>query len=468
MKKFFSIPGLCVALLVVTINARSQYSQYLDDALRYSTPGLGVSARSLGMGTAYTGVANDFSAVFSNPAGLGQMRLSEVTLGMSNVSYGNTSTFFNNSQSLTNSATSLNNLGLVYSLPVQQGSLVFAVGFGRQADYTTGLSFQGFNPKSSIIPTLFRADTAYDLAYNLGLERANGSTPYGDSLTQSGKVLEGGGLNNITLSGAIEASKNLYLGVTLNFISGSYSYTRNYYEDDLINKYSQNPFDLSSLSLLETVDHDISGFSMKLGVLYKFGTNSRFGFAIKTPSWITVKETYSRSGRSDFDNGEFATYATDVGSQYEYDLTTPYVFSAGFSHTLGDLMLVGDVEYTDWTQMQFSHATSDVENLNIDIKSDFRPTVNLRGGGEYEFGGTGFRVRAGFAYLPSPYSGGVSSYAQKYITGGIGFIVDNAFAIDLGYGHGYWKTSHWNYDATSTTDEDIKTDNVIGTISYRF
>jgi hypothetical protein len=486
MKKIFSIAGLCAAFLIVTINARAQYSQYLDDALRYSTPGLGVSARSLGMGTAYTGVANDFSAVFSNPAGLGQMRMSEVTLGMSNVSYGNTSTFFNSSQSLTNSSTSLNNLGLVYSLPVQQGSLVLAVGFGRQADYTSGLSFEGINPQSSIVQTW----AANGIAWDLGLAafdtiKSKLVSAINGKLTESGTVLESGGQNYVTVSGAVEASKNFYIGATLNFISGSYSYVRNYQEEDLANVYTAtNPptlynnnkdtafFPLDYLTSDQTLEHDLSGFSMKLGILYKFGPGSRLGIAIKTPSWITVHETYSEQASSTFDDGTGYSLPAS-SSNYDYDIASPYVFSAGLSHSIGDLMLAGDVEYTDWTQMQFSNASAELMSLNTTFKTEFRPTVNYRLGGEYEFSGVGFRLRGGFAYLPSPYNGDPSSFAQKYITGGLGFIIADAFSIDIGYAHGYWDTKHaqlWdiNGNPTAETTEKISTDNLIGTISYRF
>src|ERR1041385_3310439 len=129
------------------------HAQFVEDALRYSSLGLGIGARSIGMGTAYTGIADDFSAVYWNPAGLGQLHLNEVSLGLSHLSYGNNSTFLGAQQSFTNSATNLNSLGLVYSAPTERGSFVIALGYNRQSDFTTGLSFEGFNPRSSIVQT---------------------------------------------------------------------------------------------------------------------------------------------------------------------------------------------------------------------------------------------------------------------------------------------------------------------------
>ena len=50
-------------MIVLIVGAGSASGQTRDDAIRFSEPGLGVGARSLGMGNAYTGIANDYSAL---------------------------------------------------------------------------------------------------------------------------------------------------------------------------------------------------------------------------------------------------------------------------------------------------------------------------------------------------------------------------------------------------------------------
>lgn len=462
-------------------------AQFPEDALRLSFPGLGVGARTLGMGTAYTGVANDFSATYWNPAGLGQMRLNEISLGLDYVSYGNTSSYFGSGQSFTNSGTNLNSLGMVYAVPTSRGSLVFSLGYGRQTDFTTGLSFLGFNPQSSIIQSWApdggtTNNPSGNLAYELYLANADSVGPnlyrwdskILNNVTQSGKVLEGGGLNNVSVAAAVEAARNLFLGASLNFITGSYSYTRNYYEDDLKNLYTVLPFDFSSLSLLETVQSDLSGFSAKLGLLYKFGPGSRLGVAVKTPSWVTVRETYSQSGSSKFDNGDRFSFTTADQVQNEYDVVTPFVFSVGLSHSIQNLMLAADLDYSDWTQIEFRNADQRLLDYNTTMKELFQPTANLKVGAEYEFPSGNFRLRGGFAYMPSPYNGDPSNFAHKYATGGIGFIVENSVAFDIGYAYGWWDNFLVNYSQTpneptsSKVMETVSTNNVMTTISYRF
>ncbi|MEK9137373.1 MAG: hypothetical protein AAB393_09635, partial [Bacteroidota bacterium] len=141
---------IALAAIAWCFGAQSS-AQFVEDALRFSTPGLAVGARSLGMGGAYTGVANDYSALFWNPAGLTQLQHGEFSFGLSHLNYLDGSTFVTNAQSLASNATKLNTLGIAYPAPVRRGSLVLAFGYQRQSDFTTGLSFKGFNPNSSII-----------------------------------------------------------------------------------------------------------------------------------------------------------------------------------------------------------------------------------------------------------------------------------------------------------------------------
>jgi len=448
------------------------WAQFPEDALRLSSIGLGVGARGLGMGMAFTGIASDYAAVYWNPAGLGQMKTSELNVGLSHFSFNNTTTFFASQKSFDNSSTNLNSLGMVYPFPTRRGSFVLAVGYGRVNDFTSALSFDGYNQNSSIIPSLSLSNP--ELAYQLYLTDTLYNPLFRDRLQQRGKVLEGGGLNNWSLALAVEAAKQLYLGASLNLISGSYTYNREYSETDVFDVYNASMGPDSAfkrLTLINTISADISGFIARFGMLYRFDNGSRLGVALKFPSLFSVREDFSTDGTSVFDvadsRGRFS-YNWRQDGKTEYDVRSPFVFSAGISIPVQDLLIAGDVEFTDWTQMRFSNADPVIEQYNVDIKEIFRSTISLRGGLEYEFSSTGLRLRGGFAYLPSPYRGDPTSYAQKYVTGGVGFVVQNSIAVDVGYAYGFWDTEHVNYDRTSTTFETIRTHNIIATVSYRF
>jgi long-subunit fatty acid transport protein len=473
------IKNILTLVSLVLFGAALSMAQFPEDALRFSTPGLGVGARALGMGNASTATANDFSSSYSNPAGLALLGMSELSVGMSHTSFGDDATYFGSQQSFTNNATNLNDLGLAYVVPTVRGSLVLGIGYGRQADYTTGLSFKGFNPVSSIIQEWAPDGQPYpsEITRAEVLEVARVDTisgtfvsPIMKNLTQSGKLLEGGGQNYVSLSGAAEAAPNLYLGVTLDFISGSYSYNRTYREQDLANEYQTFPFDFSELEVRDIIESDLSGFTAKVGMLYKFGEHGRLGLALKTPSWINVRETYSSDATSIFDNGDTRHDPAngDPGTENEYDVTTPFVLSGGLAYSLQGLTLSGDVEFTDWTEMEFRNANGRLLAMNTDIKTLFRSTLNLRAGAEYQIPATDVRVRGGYMYLPSAYAGDGSDFAQKYLTAGVGFALDQMVLIDVGYAYGRWDTFRQIYAGAWTTVEEIKTHNLVSTVSFRF
>jgi long-subunit fatty acid transport protein len=329
------------------------FSQTEVDAYRLSYLGLGYGARSLGMGTAYAAVANDFSAVYWNPAGLGQIQINEISLGLSHMSLDNTSTLFGTKESFSNSGTKFNTFGLVYPFPVTRGSLVFAIGYGRENDFTGALGFHGFNFQSSTIK-------------------------YPDNVDMSGKILKSGGINDWVLAGAIQAAKNLYVGLSVNFISGSYSYNRHYTETD-----TKDHYFLDEYVQKYTVEEDIGGFTGRIGMLYEFKNhNGRFGINIKFPTYYTVRRDYTIDETEYYPDSTI--YYLPLNGSPEYNLTTPFVFNAGISYTFGDLMLAGDIDFTDWTQMEFSNTTDpDLINENTYIKEDFKSTVNYRVGAEY-------------------------------------------------------------------------------------
>jgi long-subunit fatty acid transport protein len=462
-------------------------AQFPEDALRFATPGLGVGARSLGMGNAYTGVANDFSALYWNPAGLAQMEYGEFSFGLSQFNHKNSGTLldrntgsvFGSPVSYSNNATNLNSLGLALPVEVRRGALVFGFGFQRQANFTTGLSFEGFNPRSSIIQayapdgSLYPADMTLPEYLKLAFaDTVTGryESPIADSLTQSGQVLEGGGINHWSFGGAMDVAKNVSVGATVTYASGTYKYDRTYKETDLRNVYRTFPYDFDQLTIDEFVESDLSGFGAKLGLMYRVPERFRFGIAVKTPTTYQVKEDFGTTARSYFDNGDVfpADGPYETTGSGEYDVVTPWVFSAGASVVLQDLLLSGDIEYTDWTQLEFASAPASLIALNKDIKTLFRPTANLRAGAEYNLSQIGLRLRGGFIYNPSPFEGDPSSFDQKSITAGLGFLLGESTMLDVGYAHGWWKSFRSNYSGPSHVNESVKTNTFLATFSYRF
>jgi long-subunit fatty acid transport protein len=462
-------------------------AQFAEDALRYSSTGLGIGARALGMGGAYIGVADDYSASFWNPAGLAQMRRLEFTGGLTNTSYSNSADFLGTTNSAKNSTTALDDIGFVFPFPTERGSLVFSVGYNRTNDFTSALSFSGFNGQSSILPHLFRANVQDDIAYGVGLEDTLGNINVLKNVNQQGDVREGGSIGNWAFSGAIDVEKDLSFGLTINVISGTYTYVRNYVEADTRNYYSDPrstvPIDSAYLKFDKfyfdsNLSSEISGVNAKFGMMYRLGDVARLGLTIQTPSRVTVHETYSDEGSSVYDNGYVPTaggvaYTHQLNSFYnDYSVETPWVLGAGASYSPFDgLLLSGDVEYTDWTQIQWAD-NSELEKDNIALKKNFQATTNYSVGGEFQIPKTDLRVRAGYAYKPSPFAGDPSSYNQKIVTAGAGVLLQDNVMLDAVAAFGSMKTYGNNYgpkaDNLSRTDQSISTTHIDFTVSYRF
>jgi long-subunit fatty acid transport protein len=472
---FLLVPGL--------LNA-----QYAEDVLRLSTFNMGIGARSAGMGNTSVGLADDFSALFTNPAGLASLRSFEFSAGLSNVGYNNDATFFGTMYNASSRVTNLNNLGLVYPVPTTRGSLSFAFGFARVANYSTTASFKGFNPSSSIVEALtpgidFRGLSADDIKslldnnipYKLGLAGKDslGLFPLvTDSVQQESSVMEGGGLNSWSFGGAIEMAKGFTLGVGINILSGSYTYDRVFTETDARNVYRAWPYDFNRFRYESSVTSDISGYNVLIGMMYRKQGRYKIGFTVKTPTYYDISENFSDAGESWFKNGDYVQ-KKNPGST-KYTIKTPPVLSAGASVQASDwLLLAGDAEYVDWTQMEFTNDNPDLMDENRVIRDAFRATTNLRGGAEFSLLNQGIRLRGGVVYNPSPYKGDPSSRDQIYYTAGIGATVDENVFVNASLAFGKWNTLRDNYylsgmDTPSRTAEAVNTSTLNITLTYRF
>ena len=471
-------------LMMVPVIAAAQFP---EDALRLGAPGSGVGARALGMGNASIGVASDYSAIAWNPAGLAQLRYGEFALGMDYLSLSDQATFLGNVSTSTSGSTTLNMLGVVLPVPVRQGSFVVAFGFHRQSDFIGGVSFSGFNPSASYIQTWapdgqpYGTDLSGNLAYQLYLADIDTVSrrwisPIKDRVDQSATVLEDGGLDNWSAAGAAEVAKNLYLGATVTYVSGSYAYDRVYQESDDQGIYQTFPYDFARLRINDRINADISGWYGRFGFLYNALDLLRIGVSVKTPTGYHVREDFTTEGRSFFDNGDVQPPdgVFQLPGRGEYDVTTPWVFGAGASLTLGPLMVAADGEFTDWTTMTFSDAVPDVEALNRDIREVFRPAVNVRLGAELRL--WFLHPRAGLIYNMSPYRDDASSltdfftrtYDQKYATVGTGLLLSGSVMLDVAYAYGWWNTYRINDLGTSRTDEAIDSHTVSFALRVRF
>lgn len=481
MKSFCSYCSKLILAAALIFFYSNAYAQNENDALRLGYPGLGSSARALGMGNAYIGLSDDAGAAFFNPAGWGFVKKLEFTGGLSYDTYANNTTFLNQYSDYSNSATRLNNLSFALPFPTIRGSLVFAVSYHTTKDFTGALKFNGYNGgNTSMIQNL--NNNYSNIPYDLYLTDTSFNTIINGRLNQSGSILESGSLNNWTFSGAIEAYKNLYIGLNLNFISGSYNSNNDYYEDDTKGVYANvetdpgNPdtYGFQTFYLNRVLNWDLSGWDAKFGVMYQIQNSARLGLTVQFPKTYTVKENFTVNGNALFASGfNPQLVSSDYSDQVQYDIVTPFELGAGFSANIASLIVSGQATIIDYSQLKFANAdglsATYVAEQNKNIKDLLQSVINYNVGAEYTIPVIGLRLRAGYFVEPSAFQGDPTNFNKQYVTGGVGYLAGNAVGIDLAYAHGWWQTYGDNYGVNvSRTYQKITDDRVILSMTYRF
>lgn len=467
-----------ISLIIILLSCTSLLAQNYNDALRLGMPGLGSSARALGMGNSFISISDDASAAFFNPAGFGLMKKMEFSGGLGFSSFNNDVTLFNTLTDDNSNNTRLDRISFAFPYPTLRGSLVFGLSYHKSKDFNSTMKFDGFNSGNhSRIQDL--NDRTY-IPFDLFLTDDNFNTPINGQLNQSGRILNSGSINNWTLSGAMEVHKNLYVGLNVNIISGTFKYDYDYYEDDTDNIYqgetaAGEPLttDFRRFYLNQLIDWELSGWNAKLGFLYQVENVARIGATVQFPKSITVKENFTVSGRSEFRDWSVSLNSADYSDKVQYDIITPFEIGAGFSFNFQGLIVSAEATMIDYSNLEFDNADgidpADIALMNKDILDLLTLVFNYNLGLEYNLPMTNLRVRGGYFVQPSPFEGDASDYDRKYLTAGLGYIIDGMIGIDLGYAYGWWKDFGDNYGTDlSRTFHDVKVHNFMLTTTYRF
>lgn len=435
---------------------------------------LGVGARAMAMGGAYVGVADDYSAMYWNPAGLAQMRRSELNIGFSHNAMENTATFLGQEFDSKDTFTRLNSVGLSFPIPTYRGSLVLGIGYNKVRDYNNTLEFEGFNTRYAafqdwVAPTYIDDDTGLPF-----------TTTIDDSVYQKESLYEDGSLNEFVLSGAIEVQKNFFLGATVAFLGGKDEYNLLFDEADIYNLYNtplyETPTIISDLDYWlydQTITSEFSGTRLRLGGLYKLG-NIRLGATMTAPTEIRVKESWSEVQKEYYDQEFYDDEAyeelTDSG-EFEYKYREPYAFSFGGSIQLINVLLSGAVDFQDWSQAEFTTEPpvgGTKGEINNVLRRELQAVTKIRLGAEVTIPIIDARVRAGYFNSPSPYKYATMVPDKEYLSAGFGLMLGRQAMFDLSLVHGSWQLETVDDLTQVTTIEDKTFDKLVGTLKIRF
>ena len=441
------LAGLMVGLLCAAPRA---HAQTIDDALRFSQrhPSAG-SAHLVGMGVRGFGGIGVKGALHSNPAGLGYVQSSSLSMSLTaldavDVASSGSPGFSSDALTDENTFSGLGNLSYVHDVPVQQGSLVFSLGIGEVQSFNRNMAFAGENNLSTISTSFLPFGDEYSLTEDGGLDQlndlpfaafnggmieffpsllSNGDYPFleavvpGSVIKQQGFVHDAGALYEGSIGMAVEAKRGLMVGLSANLIFGTYDFDSQLEE---IDAFSQNSIDdynvlqddgnllegFDRLTYTQRLESDLVGFNLKLGASWQATGFLRLGAVIESPTWTYIEESYGASFTTQFDDGGVITYgnrADDVGNGFfDYDFLTPWRLGVGVHASLGRVLLLGDLEVVDWSQMKFSSNSDETlfRDINRQIEDQYGVTINTNLGAEIDVGW--FTLRGGAAVRPDP------------------------------------------------------------------
>lgn len=424
---------------------------------------LGSGARAVAMGGAYTALGGDYTASLWNPAALADLRRVEIYGSFSHLSRDNEFTLNQNLNAFTPSAglseegfTSLDNIGIAYPAPTYRGSLVFAFGYNRVKSYDANFEFQSFNQTED------------------------------DLVNQAWRELESGGLNKWTLSGGVDVSPNTSLGLSLNFWTGGSEFQRTFREVDIDDLY----LDYLEFTQDRLLDTDIAGFNVKFGLLHRFGNLLRVGVTAASPTTFKVEENRSVSELLISDDGSQEDFF-DEGF-FEYKIRSPWTFTTGAAIQISRLIVSGDLEFTDWSQIRYTSEppfdglsevaanriirdqygqTSHLDLSALGLNADFNvPKPRVRLGAELTLPFMDMNLRGGYFKDPSVFKDGAEEDKEFY-SGGIGLLLDRQVKLDLTYVYGEWRSFKSGLPMTEDvgdTIEHINVNKIFASFSYRF
>lgn len=399
------------------------------------------TARSMGMGGAFTSLGGDMASFGYNPAGFGMYQRNEISVTMGlGVAHAKNYNAYNISK---NNATrfSINNFGASFKVYEGTGALVainFALGYNKMADYNYNLSYEGPATVSSLADAFSdianggaltinsdnkisdpRGYYDYDmnpyywgaaLAYKGGLinKGVNGWYPDeiapGAQMTQRTNLKSRGSAGEFSFAFGFNLNNIVYLGASLDI--QSISRTQSIYYTEYINyangaqpNGTDYPYQLKEYEFGQSMMIDGSGVGAKFGVVVRPVEALRIGLAVHTPTYYSVMYRYSANLNSVAYSAGSDPYGWASNDGYVYanedapvlqdsgdnrwEFTTPTRLLAGLSYTIGRYAVISaDYQYDAYRSLKLNYAPADTGYTNDVFRDNLKGVHTVRAGVE--------------------------------------------------------------------------------------
>lgn len=476
-KSLFIISFFCYSVSVV--------AQETYENARLLTTNLNGTARYVGMGGAMDALGADISTISTNPAGVGMMRHSSISVSLGlqsqqdaqNFGTGHTTNF------------SFDQAGFVWSQPSGSSTLNFAFNYHKSRNFNYIL--QASNSLNQAAQNKLTLAKVYDGmvcdVYRNGVPNFNSvysscnqldaiyaehflyspadttwncadATSYDMHRGQSGYISD----FDFNISGG---NGRVYLGLTVGIHDVHYKHY-GLYEENLV-------YDNQNHIVSVADDRHITGqgIDIKAGIIVRPIESSplRFGLNVATPTWYTLTTSNTTTVNLD-------TRAYTTGESYKFKLFTPWKFGASAGYTIGsdvalglgydyashgstDTRVITGERYVPRTD-SYSVQSESEENMNRHTSSTLKGVHTLKVGAEVKVAPT-FAVRAGYNYVSpmyqsSGYKDGTLDCEGSYYSSSTDYTNWKAtHRLTCGFGY---QMNHWNFAVAyqySTTKGDF-------------
>jgi len=435
---------------LIIFSAGSLAGQQAYDAIHILDREIGFGTRALALGGAYTGLADDYTATYWNPAGIGYLKQAQFYAELSHLNFDNQALFANQRTSDAQTYTRFRSFGLAFPVPTTRGSLVLAVGVNRIRDFDDNLMFSGTSSLSNGL--------GFDISNNNG---ASTYYPFDRNVHRFEQVSSEGGLNQWLVAAGVALSPRLMIGATASIIEGEEDYRFRFIQTDADSVYSQYPSDFATYQVNQFLKSKYEAVQVKVGGLIQVSRRIRIGGVMTLPSRFNVEEVHSFRDELTFDDGY--TDTTEKSGRWDYQVKTPFYFDGGISFSGRLLTLSAAARYRDWSQTRFEgndRRIDDMEYLelqeeNDSIRRNYRPVTEYHLGGEITLSALNTKLRGGYAYYPSPLHTARKEEDRKLYSGGLSYVIDENISFDVTYLRGSWKRENRDRYTPGGTFESI-------------
>ena len=399
------------------------------------------TARSMGMGGAFTSLGADMASLGYNPAGFGMYQRNEISvslgLGITRAKNYNAYNYGDNNSV----RCAINNVGASFKVYESSGALTainFAFGYNKTADYNYDISYDGPATISSLADAFADIANANGLVLNANNKIAdlNGNYDYdmdpyywstvmgykgglinlgsngwypdeiapGAQMSQYTNLSSRGSAGEFSFAFGFNISNIVYLGASLDVQSISRKQTIYYseyidYAEGAQPDATAYPYQLQQFELGQSMNVNGSGVGAKFGVVVRPIKALRIGFAVHTPTYYSLAYRYSASLSSvarnaggvpdaqgnvnDYLYADEDTPVLQDGGEYRWTYTTPTRLLVGVSYAIGQYAVLSvDYQYDAYRALKLNYSPADTGYTNDTFRHNLRGTHAVRAGVE--------------------------------------------------------------------------------------